>query len=200
MVSPLYGVWPAQPFFKSLFAATAKSTTTLINVFDSSQNGAAVALQFRYVWTLATGKTTKFDCVDVFELTADRRRFQKMTIIYDTGAAAHRCGLGIDAALGASCRGHPWVILLDDDQRHGRVRAALSWRTPNAIWSSRTAPMVLGALRQQGPDLAAVCAAGTSVRASRHSGPMVCKSPKKGLLAPGVDAGPDRHAASPDSG
>ncbi len=84
VVSPLYGVWPAQPFFKSLFAATAKSTTTLINVFDSSQNGAAVALQFRYVWTLATGKTTKFDCVDVFELTADRRRFQKMTIIYDT--------------------------------------------------------------------------------------------------------------------
>jgi hypothetical protein len=84
VVSPLYGIWPAEGFFKTLFDASRQSQTTLINVFASVRDNAAIALQFRYLWTLATGKTVEFECVDVFELTDDRQRFRKMTIIYDT--------------------------------------------------------------------------------------------------------------------
>lgn len=84
VASPLYGIWPAEAFFKNLFAATRQSQTTLTNVFASVRDNAAIALQFRYLWTLATGKTVEFECVDVFELTEDRQRFQKMTIVYDT--------------------------------------------------------------------------------------------------------------------
>ncbi|PSK86754.1 ketosteroid isomerase-like protein [Limimaricola soesokkakensis] len=84
IVSPLYGVRPAHDFYAELFADTARSETTLLNVFDSSAGGRSVALHFRYVWTLASGKVVEFECVDVFELAEDRQRFTKMTIIYDT--------------------------------------------------------------------------------------------------------------------
>ena len=43
-----------------------------------------MALHFRYRWTLAGGRNVSFNCVDVFELSADRQRFAKLTIIYDT--------------------------------------------------------------------------------------------------------------------
>ena len=84
IVSPLYGVRPAHDFYAELFADTSRSETTLLNVFDSSAEGRSVALHFRYVWTLASGKVVEFECVDVFELAADRQRFSRMTIIYDT--------------------------------------------------------------------------------------------------------------------
>ncbi|WPY94425.1 nuclear transport factor 2 family protein [Limimaricola variabilis] len=84
IVSPLYGVRPAHDFYAELFADTSRSETTLLNVFDSSFEGRSVALHFRYVWTLASGKVVEFECVDVFELTEDRQRFTRMTIIYDT--------------------------------------------------------------------------------------------------------------------
>ncbi|HEY1722694.1 MAG TPA: nuclear transport factor 2 family protein [Magnetospirillaceae bacterium] len=84
VVSPLYGIWPAEAFFKDLFAATRQSQTTLTNVFASVRDKATIALQFRYRWILATGKTVEFECVDVFELTDDREHVQKLTIVYDT--------------------------------------------------------------------------------------------------------------------
>jgi hypothetical protein len=82
--SPLYGVRPAREFYAELFADTNRSETTLLNVFDSSANGSAVALHFRYVWTLKSGKAVAFECVDVFELSEDRNQFTKIAIIYDT--------------------------------------------------------------------------------------------------------------------
>jgi ketosteroid isomerase-like protein len=84
VASPLYGIWPAEAFFEQMFAATRQSQTTLTNVFASVRDNTAVALQFRYRWILATGKTVEFECIDVFELTDDRKRFRKMTIVYDT--------------------------------------------------------------------------------------------------------------------
>lgn len=84
IVSPLYGVRPAQDFYAELFADTSRSQTTLLNIFDRSTEGRSVALHFRYVWTLASGKIVEFECVDVFELTEDRHLFARMTIIYDT--------------------------------------------------------------------------------------------------------------------
>lgn len=84
IVSPLYGVRPAHHFYAELFADTSRSETTLLNVFDTSSGNRSVALHFRYVWTLASGKVVEFECVDVFELTEDRQLFTRMTIIYDT--------------------------------------------------------------------------------------------------------------------
>jgi hypothetical protein len=82
--SPLYGVRPARAFYAELFADTSRSETTLLNIFDSSSNGSAAALHFRYVWTLKSGKAAAFECVDVFELSEDRNQFTKIVIIYDT--------------------------------------------------------------------------------------------------------------------
>ncbi|THH39147.1 nuclear transport factor 2 family protein [Aliishimia ponticola] len=84
VISPLYGARPAHDFYAELFADTAQSETHLLNIFDSSAQGGAVALHFRYVWTLASGKVVAFECVDVFELAEDAQRFARMTIIYDT--------------------------------------------------------------------------------------------------------------------
>ncbi len=84
VVSPLYGTMPAKDFYAALFADTKASDTELLNIFDSSDSGGAVALHFRYGWTLADGTPVHFEVVDVIELTAARDAFSKLTIIYDT--------------------------------------------------------------------------------------------------------------------
>lgn len=84
VVSPLYGVIEAENFYRDLFADTNRSVTKLLNVFLPSGNTPSVALHFHYTWTLKSGKVVQFECVDVFELTADQQKFSKLTIIYDT--------------------------------------------------------------------------------------------------------------------
>ncbi|QDG78318.1 nuclear transport factor 2 family protein [Labrenzia sp. PHM005] len=84
VVSPLYGEQNAHEFYARLFSDTSNSKTTLLNVFAKSEDSNSVALHFKYDWTLANGKLVDFECVDVFELTKDRTKFQKLTIIYDT--------------------------------------------------------------------------------------------------------------------
>jgi ketosteroid isomerase-like protein len=82
--SPLYGPQSANKFFSGLFADTQRSVTTLRRVFASADDSAAVALQFHYAWTMASGKMFEFEVVDVFELAPDHARFRQLTIIYDT--------------------------------------------------------------------------------------------------------------------
>ncbi|MEM9633144.1 MAG: nuclear transport factor 2 family protein [Pseudomonadota bacterium] len=84
VVSPLYGEQNAHDFYAHLFADTSRSDTTLMNVFATSEDSRSVARQFKYNWTLSSGKLVSFEVVDVFELTEDRKQFQKLTIIYDT--------------------------------------------------------------------------------------------------------------------
>ena len=84
VVSPLYGTGPAAAFYADLFTDTQGSQTELLNIFPASTDGAAVALHFRYVWTLASGKVVDFEVVDVIELAEEGDRFAKITIIYDT--------------------------------------------------------------------------------------------------------------------
>lgn len=84
IVSPLYGVIEAESFYRDLFADTNRSVTKLLNVFLPSGNTPSVALHFHYTWILKSGKVVQFECVDVFELTADKQKFSKLTIIYDT--------------------------------------------------------------------------------------------------------------------
>jgi hypothetical protein len=84
IVSPLYGVIEAENFYRDLFADTNRSVTKLLNVFLPSGNTPSVALHFHYTWTLKSRKIVQFECVDVFGLTADKQKFAKLTIIYDT--------------------------------------------------------------------------------------------------------------------
>lgn len=84
VVSPLYGEMPASTFYKNLFADTNRSETKLLNIFESISGDSSVALYFHYIWTLKSGKIVEFDCVDVFEITPDRKKITKLKIIYDT--------------------------------------------------------------------------------------------------------------------
>ena len=84
VVSPLYGTLPATTFYQDLFADTNRSDTKLLNIFHSISGNTSVALHFNYIWTLKSGKVVEFECVDVFEITADSKQFTKLTIIYDT--------------------------------------------------------------------------------------------------------------------
>lgn len=84
VVSPLYGEMPATTFYKALFADTNRSETKLLNIYHSVGKSSSVALHFHYMWTLRSGKTVKFDCVDIFEITSDQNKFSKLKIIYDT--------------------------------------------------------------------------------------------------------------------
>ena len=84
IVSPLYGVIEAEDFYRELFADTNRSLTELLSIYLPSGNSTSVALHFHYTWTLKSGKVVQFECVDVFELTADKQKFSKLTIIYDT--------------------------------------------------------------------------------------------------------------------
>ena len=82
--SPLYGAIEAESFYRQLFADTNRSVTRLLNIFLPGADTPSVALHFHYTWTLKSGKVVQFECVDVFELTADKQKFSKLTIIYDT--------------------------------------------------------------------------------------------------------------------
>ena len=75
---------PSPAFYAALFADTKASDTDLLYIFDQSETGGAVALHFRYGWTLADGTPVSFEVVDVIELTEARDAFAKLTIIYDT--------------------------------------------------------------------------------------------------------------------
>ena len=74
----------ARGFYTDLFADTARSETELLNIFENSGTGGAVALHFRYRWTLADGTRKPFEVVDVIEMAADGQRFGRLTILYDT--------------------------------------------------------------------------------------------------------------------
>ena len=82
--SPLYGTMPVAPFYAELFSDTNRSQTRLLHIFDMASDASAVALHFQYHWTLKSGREVEFECVDVFELNADRSRFTRLKIIYDT--------------------------------------------------------------------------------------------------------------------
>ena len=84
IVSSLYGMIEVENFYRALFADTNRSVAKLLNIFLPSGDASSVALHFHYTWTLKSGKVVQFECVDVFELTADKQKFAKLTIIYDT--------------------------------------------------------------------------------------------------------------------
>ena len=84
VISPLYGEILAKDFYKELFSDTEKSETKLLTIFDSSKNDESIALHFLYTWTLQSEEIVEFECVDIFNLTKDKKLFTKLSIIYDT--------------------------------------------------------------------------------------------------------------------
>lgn len=82
--SPLYGLMDAKEFYADLFADTNRSVTKPLNVLVPADDSPAVALHFSYDWEMADGQFIPFEVVDVIEMTPDRQKFTKLTIIYDT--------------------------------------------------------------------------------------------------------------------
>ena len=84
VISPLYGEVPVVEFYNSLFSDTQESKTRLLKILESTENHNIVALHFQFKWTLENGGYIDFECVDLFELSLNSNRFQKLTIVYDT--------------------------------------------------------------------------------------------------------------------
>lgn len=96
VVSPIYGSLAAQSYYQKLFADTDRSIARLKNVFATAGEPSSIALHFDYTWIGKCGEVLKLECVNVFELAADRHSFTKLTVIFDTApllAISRRCGI-----------------------------------------------------------------------------------------------------------
>ena len=83
VISPLYGEMLATDFYTELFQDTSNSKTTFLGVYEA--NGSSnVIMHFNYQWTFKNNSVVNFECVDLFELTEEGDRFEKLKIIYDT--------------------------------------------------------------------------------------------------------------------
>jgi len=84
VVTPLSGTLGVQAFHEKLFRNTRESIVKLHNVFEAMTQTPAVALQLHHTWVLRDGTTIGFDCVSIFDFTAQRDRFTRLTLVYDT--------------------------------------------------------------------------------------------------------------------
>lgn len=67
--SPLYGTLPAADFYPALFKDTAAAKLNLRASMSGSRDGhEVVALWLDWVWTLASGESTRAMAVDIAEL------------------------------------------------------------------------------------------------------------------------------------
>jgi hypothetical protein len=84
VVSPLYGVMKAGDYHRLLLGDTDRTRPQLCAVFDHANNGTGAAAHLRFAWTLADRETVEFEAVDVVELSPERDRFARLTMIYDS--------------------------------------------------------------------------------------------------------------------
>ena len=80
--SPIYGVMPAQEFYKKLKEDTKSSNLTIHGQFEDKTSG-NIALYFNYKWILQSQKEVNFDVVDIIEFDTSHK-IKKLKIIYDT--------------------------------------------------------------------------------------------------------------------
>jgi hypothetical protein len=78
--SPLYGPVPARQFYPALFTDTGRTRLHLYGVADGDH---LAAIWFRFDWTLPSGRSAGFDCVDMLTLDGDGL-IKELHIIYDT--------------------------------------------------------------------------------------------------------------------
>ena len=80
--SPLYGKMTAVDFYKGLFDDSNASVIHCHSIFTNTTKNAANVF-FTYEWTMANGKRSTFDCVDIFNFDTNGL-ITEMRIIYDT--------------------------------------------------------------------------------------------------------------------
>jgi ketosteroid isomerase-like protein len=78
--SPLYGRVPARQFYPALFTDTGRARLHLYGVAEGDH---LAAIWFRFDWTLRSGRSAGFDCVDMLTLDRDGL-ISALHIIYDT--------------------------------------------------------------------------------------------------------------------
>lgn len=104
--SPLYGPLPATEFYPALFADTGRARLRLRGVTAGRSAGGEplITIWFRFDWTLPSGQSADFECVDVLEL-ADDGRIAALHIVYDTVTA--RPAFEAENGVGSSWRPEP---------------------------------------------------------------------------------------------
>ena len=78
--SPLYGPVPARRFYPGLFTDTSG---TRLHLYGVAEGDHLAAIWFRFDWTLRSGQSAGFDCVDILTLDNDDL-ISELNIIYDT--------------------------------------------------------------------------------------------------------------------
>lgn len=81
--APLFGELDVLTFHDRVFVSCGYAVTKLTNVFDGLYHARAVALQFMYTWTFPGGRQVSVEGMSVFELDEDRKKFSRLTVIYD---------------------------------------------------------------------------------------------------------------------
>lgn len=81
--APLLGELDVRIFHERIFESCGFAVTKLTNVFDGLHHARSVALQFVYTWTFPGGRQVSVEGMSVFELDEQRKKFGRLTIIYD---------------------------------------------------------------------------------------------------------------------
>ncbi|WP_420476917.1 nuclear transport factor 2 family protein [Noviherbaspirillum sp. ST9] len=81
--APLLGELDVMTFHQRVFESCGYAVTKLTNVFDGLHHARSVALQFVYTWTFPGGRQVSVEGMSVFELDETRKKFGRLTIIYD---------------------------------------------------------------------------------------------------------------------
>ena len=84
--SPLFGTMHAAAFYQRLSHETTKSELKDPSVYLHESDPLRAVVSFTYHWTLTSGKTVSFPCVDLFGFN-ENGRIAELTILYDAQAA-----------------------------------------------------------------------------------------------------------------
>lgn len=81
--APLLGELDVPTFHHRVFEFSGYAVTRLTNVFDGLHHARSVALQFMFTWTFPAGRQVSVEGMSVFELDEERKRFNRLSVIYD---------------------------------------------------------------------------------------------------------------------
>lgn len=81
--APMLGELDVRAFHQRVFESCGFAMTKLTNVFDGLHHARSVALQFQYKWTYPSRRTVSVEGMSVFEIDEGRKKFNRLTVIYD---------------------------------------------------------------------------------------------------------------------
>lgn len=83
VLSPTHGQMPVSAYIPTLFRNNERFIIRIRHVFEALSQGASIALHCHYTCIGNDGQVVEFDSVDIFELNEARKKFKKLTVIYD---------------------------------------------------------------------------------------------------------------------